>query len=388
MFMKNHLKELLEKKRDIFTLGLRQVFDSLGNPTAEAVVNYNYIASCPTGTSKSSFAVDSLEIQKAINNFYKIRQKFIGRMSQEEFDTLLRDNIDKLGSSVTTALSLAFFSGGFGLKYTNEIFPKIAGKVIGGGMHAKSKKTQIQEFLVIPSDPTIRECIKTNFMIWRDVGEVLRKTVHVGLDYEGGWTADITDEEAINTIREVLEKGNYDAKIGIDAAASSWYNEKKRRYIYNGEKMSKNDLINFFKKFTKKYDIFYIEDPFDEKHFDAFAKLKKSLRNSLVIGDDLIATNPDRMKVAIKKKSISGVIIKPNQIGTVTDAFTVMDMAEKSKIVSIVSHRSAETCSTTVAKIAMFSSIAKFGISGIRTAKLNELIRLWDMCENPSMTEL
>ncbi|MCD6215453.1 MAG: hypothetical protein J7J92_00050 [Candidatus Aenigmarchaeota archaeon] len=386
--MIEHLKKLLDRKQDVFTLGLRQIFDSLGNPTVEAVVNYNYRASCPTGTSKSSFAVDSLEVQKAINNFYKIRQKFIGRMSQIEFDSLLRDNLDKLGSSITTAISLAFFSGSFGLKYTTETFPKLAGKVIGGGMHAKSKKTQIQEFLVIPSEPTIRECIKTNFKIWRDVGQMLRKIGHVGMDYEGGWTADITDEGALNIITEVIEKKNYNVKIGIDAAASSWYDEKKRRYIYNGEKMSKNDLVKFFKSLVKRYDIFYLEDPFDERHFDAFAKLKRSLRGRLVVGDDLIATNPDRMREAIKKKSISGVIIKPNQIGTVTDAFTVMEMADNANIVPVVSHRSAETCSATVSKMAMFGSIAKFGIAGIRIAKLNELVRLWDMSENPVMKEL
>lgn len=384
--MLSKTERLMNVRSEIYTINLQRIFDSVGNPTVETTLNYNFTASCPSGISESSYAADSIDVEKSIDNFYKIRRKFIGKFNQKSFDALLNEHVDKLGSTLTTSLSLAFFATIFNTRYTEQLFPRLAGKVIGGGLHSLSKGPLMQEFLVIPTEaPTIRQSIETNFKIWRDVGKELAKRGSVGLDYESGWTAEITDEEALQLITDVIEKKKYEAVIGIDAAASSWYDKKKRRYVYNGENYSKDQLVKFWSKLIKDYNIKYLEDPFHENHFDAFKKLNKKTKDCLIVGDDLIATNPLRMDEAIKNKSISGVIIKPNQIGTVSEAFEVIKKAYDKDIMPIASHRSGETCCPLVAKMAMFTPIAKFGIAGLRTCKLNELIHLWNLAESPKM---
>lgn len=364
------------KIRDI---KLRIIFNSFGEKTVEATINRRYSASSPSGTSKSKYRASEIDVVQGIKNFNKIKKKFLGEFSQESLDQRLKEHISMLGSSVTTAISLAFFLATFKPKKVK--IPKLLGNVLGGGSFALSKrcKIEIQEILTIPKSKNIFKSIETNFLIWREIGERLkRKNKLLGMNVESAWLAELTNEEALALTYDIAKK--YDANLGIDFAASHIF--KGNRYVYHDKSLSKEEQIEYVRKLIKDFKLVYVEDPLHQGDFDGFSRLKKKV-NSIICGDDLIATHPERLRKAIKSKAVNGVIVKPNQAGNMSDVLKVFQIAEENKINTVVSHRSKETCCTAITRLSLISDFVKFGVAGIRVCKLNELIRLWDKTKKP-----
>ncbi len=364
---------------------LIKIFDSVGHETIEATVFSDqkvYRASAAGGTSVSKFAQGAVSPDAAIKNFSGIKNEFLGDFTQASLDEILNKHMAELGAQATTAISLAFFSS----SPVRNTFPNILAKLIGGGEHAGAKKTAIQEFLittrVTPGAETMWDVLKSNFDIWKEVKQRLMKIGHVGLDYESGWSAEVTDEQALDIITDVVGDR---ALVGLDMAATSFWDEKSGKYIYYDKQLSSGEQVEYVVELAKKYNLYFIEDPFEQTDFDGFAEVTKKLKHVIITGDDIVASNPKRLEKAIKQKAMSGVIVKPNQIGTVTDCLQLIEMAKKNNITPVVSHRSGETCCGVVSKLAQFVPLAKFGTAGMRLSKLNEFLRLWDKAKNPEI---
>ncbi|HLD49451.1 MAG TPA: enolase C-terminal domain-like protein [archaeon] len=356
----------------INSISIKPIKNLLGGETIEAEINNRYTASSPIGTSKSSYEAKALPANKAIKNFQKIKKQFTGSFSQNSFDELLKKKMHLLGSTATTALSLAFFKPSKPL----NIFPHLLGNVAGGGAHGGFG--YIQEILTTPKAKTIGEAIAINTKIWKDIGKHAKKTTS-----ESAWIVG-DDLKALQIVRKIAD--NYSAKMGIDFAASQIY--KNGFYCYGKKKIIKEKQMDYIAELRNRFDLYYIEDPLNETDFSGFAQLKKSLKKTLICGDDLIATNKKRFSVAAKRKSINAVIIKPNQAGNVTDCLEIIKMAKKRKIVPVVSHRSGETKDATISLLALHAPLAKLGVAGNRIYKLNELKRLWREAKKPGMSKL
>jgi len=367
---------------EIREIKLRVIFNSFGEETIEAIINDKFFASSSGGISKSSFEAKIISPDKAIKNFNKIKNKFLGDFSQKEFDSLLKKYENKLGSILTTSLSLAFFVMEFDYKYEKRYFPKLLVNVLGGGKHSFVNGPEIQEFLVIPKGRTIREIIKKAIDIWNDVKEELKeKNALFGLNPETAWLSNISNEEALELVSKIAKR--YNSSVGIDFAASSIY--KNGRYVYRNKELSREEQIDYVLKISKDFKLRYIEDPLCELDGKGFKELKRRT-NSLICGDDIIATNYERLKRF--KDSINAVIIKPNQAGTVTECLEIINFSRKNGIISVVSHRSTKTSCTSEAKLSLLADAAKFSVTGIDSARCNELLRIWDEVKNPKIREI
>lgn len=366
----------------IESLDLYPIYDSSGSQTLEAAVNSS-IAACPGGISCGAYEAAVVPIAQALKAFEKAKKELIGSFSQPSFDAKLAKLMPKLGAQATTALSLAFYSNEQAQKEpASNTFPNLLGNVLEGGAHAPFKtKMSIQEILVLPRARTLQAAIETNFKIWRAVGEALAKRGPCGLSYESAWAADITDEAALSLASSIAKKNR--AQLGVDVAASQFF--KQEKYNWSDRALTRDAHIERVLGFIKKYKLAYVEDPLHQDDFAGFAELLSKTKNTLVCGDDLVATNIDRLKRAAREHAINAVIVKPNQTGTVSNSLAVISHAGKNKITPIVSHRSRETSDTSVCKLAQLCPIAKFGVAGMRTIKLNGLLRLWHAASKPKI---
>jgi enolase len=361
-------------------------------------------ASAPSGTSVGNYEANFMPkpIDRLIIEAKKILLPKIMGMeasSQENFDYVLREldgtrSYSRIGGCVSIALSMAYahacskarglplYSGmKKGKKYS---LPYPLGKCIGGGAHAK-RSTSIQEFLAIPVGAgTLHEAIQANRKMHEIVYTALKDnfpTFKKGLDLEGGWIADITDEDALGimtgaAVHAAAETG-VRMRIGIDIAANNIYRNGK--YHYGMESKSPERQLDYVLDLIDEYNLFYVEDAFREDDWESFAELTSQAKDCLVCGDDLFATSTERLETGINKKACNAIIIKPNQAGTLTQTYDTIRLAKKKNYVPVVSHRSGETGDTTIAHLAVAFScpIIKIGIVGKeREAKLNELLRI------------
>lgn len=258
-------------------------------------------------------------------------------------------------------------------KAKNMPFP--VGNVIGGGLHSEHFKSHpiFQEFLLIPNCKTIQENVKLMNEYYEKIKKILESKQK---NDEGAWQTDKSEEEVL----EILSTFNSQCRIGIDIAASSFF--KEGFYFYNEIKLRKKEQIAYVNLLAEKYNLFYIEDPLEQEDFLSFSKVKKK---SLVVGDDLTATNIQRLKKAIKNRSINAIIIKPNQNGSLLELKEIFNICRKNKIKTILSHRSGETLDTSLADYA-FGFQADFIKCGIATnwreAKLKRLIEIEKSLKN------
>jgi enolase len=274
--------------------------------------------------------------------------------------------------------------------------PMPVGNCIGGGEHliigsdqrscsGSALKSDIQEFLFIPKTKMFIDSYFMNLQAYKEAKlEIMKK--------DGNWKGQLTDEKAIasslrveqilDIMREISEKlkakFGSEMRLGMDIASSTLFHDGK--YHYNNPKSEKNSEMQseFILNLAKKYNLFYIEDPLQEDDFENFSKLTKKSK-SLIVGDDLTATQPERLNKAIEKKSINAAIVKPNQNGSLLDTKKFVDLANKNSITPIISHRSGETSDSTIADLAVAWNIPfiKTGILGReRFAKLNKLIKI------------
>ncbi|ABS56730.1 Phosphopyruvate hydratase [Methanoregula boonei 6A8] len=388
----------------IEAIELRTIIDSRGNPTIEAEITTSGgfgRAAAPSGASTGAAEAKVLPPQDAIENAVQnLIPALIGMdaADQEGFDDQLRDidgtpNFSGIGANVAVALSLAnakAAASALGLplfRYLGGAFvremPLPLGNVIGGGAHA-TNATEIQEFLVVPGGATdAEEAVFANAAVHKTVKDLLKKRgIAAGKGDEGAWAPQIDDALAFELIAEatglVEDEMNVSVDMGIDVASSQMWNGTG--YKYRDRVRSTEDQIAYIAELVDKYNLVYVEDPLHEDDFDAFAELNGQVGDRcLVCGDDLFVTQVDRIEQGIETGSANCVLIKPNQVGTLTDTFEAVSLAHTHGLDTVMSHRSGETTDTTIAHLATaFSCVfLKCGVvGGERIAKLNELIRI------------
>ena len=394
----------------------RKTFNSRGEETLEVdVITMAGFgrASAPSGASKGKAEVVSYpqgDVDKAIEKVMNIiAPELIGRNAdeQEEIDDLLHEidgttDFSNIGGNMAYAVSLAAAeaaAASYGMPlfeylagYLADELPHPLGNVLGGGKHACGKTPDIQEFLVLPlKADSFHEAAKANTSVHKKVGSLLKKADRSftgGRGDEGAWAPNIKSEEALDIMLKacaaVSEESGVECRVGLDIAASSLWKTKEKRYVYarEGVRRSPAEQLDFVLDLVENYSLAYIEDPFHEETFEAFAELTKKTKNCLVCGDDLFATNIERLKKGIKIGAANSVIIKINQVGTLTDAWTATEFAQKARYTTIMSHRSGETTDAHIAHlaIAFHCPIIKTGIiGGTRISKINELTRVEKM---------
>jgi enolase len=391
----------------------RKIFNSRGDETIEVdVITTSGFgrASAPAGKSRGKAEVVYYPqggVDAALKKVDDLIAPEIAGLNadfQEEIDNTLHEidgttNFKTIGGNTAFAISLANaeaaanshglllfqFLGG----NTVTTLPYPLGNCISGGQHARGKAPDIQEYLALPHGAeTFLEAATANTLIHRKIGDALKKKSTLfsgGKSDEGAWIANIDDADAFETIAKACEEvGNemdFECGFGIDAAASSLWKEKEEKYIYEGEgkKRDTAEQLEFLIDLIEKYNLAYVEDPFHEEDYESFAELTKKTKNCLICGDDLFTTNNDRLSHGIKQNAANAIIIKVNQIGTLTDAAETIGNAQRNGYTTVMSHRSGDTCDWHIAHLAVAFKcpIIKTGVvEGARIAKINELIRI------------
>lgn len=395
-----------------------EIFDSRGNPTIEvSVYAGTHIGrfSVPSGASTGSHeALElrdggevlggngvSLSIQKiqevispALRGMNIINQKEIDQKMIELDGTKNKSNLGGnsiIGVSMACARTGALVQNQELFQYLRDTYkidrtpkmPYLYMNLINGGKHAKDGLA-FQEYHVVPQIPDVEEAFILGKKIFDEVGKILETKFPnepLGTGDEGGYAPKLSDSMIpFDILNEAIEKvgGNIKARIAIDAAASSFYKEGK--YQIDDKSYSPVELENIYSELINKYNLISIEDPFFEEDFTSFYSILNNNKETIIIGDDLTVTNVDRLKTAIENKSISGIIIKPNQIGTLTETVDTINMAHTNNIECIVSHRSGETDDDFIADLSY--AFGCFGIKagapqkGERVAKYNRLMHI------------
>ena len=405
----------IDERFEIKDIVAREVIDSRGNPTVEVEVitkgkGYGS-AIVPSGASTGTH--EALELRDkeqrfggkgvliAVENVNSIiRPEIVGydaRM-QREIDTIMIEldgtpNKSRLGANAILAVSLAVakaaaatakiplykYLGGF----NSYIMPVPMMNVINGGKHA-GNDLDLQEFMIMPVGATsIAEAVRMGSEVYHVLKNVImekygKNAVNVG--DEGGFAPPLkTSREALDLLTESVKKAGYENEIvfALDAAASEFY--KDGYYYVEGKKLTREELLDYYKALVDEYPIVSIEDPFHEEDFEGFAMITKEL-DIQIVGDDLFVTNVERLRKGIEMKAANALLLKVNQIGTLSEAVDAAQLAFRNGYGVVVSHRSGETEDTTIADlaVALNSGQIKTGAParGERTAKYNQLIRI------------
>lgn len=403
----------------------REVLDSRGNPTVEVEVALSDgsfgRAIVPSGASTGVHEALELRDQdkdryngkgtlKAVENIEEIiAEKLIGI---GPFDQVLIDNfmIDldgtenkkNLGANAMLGVSMAVASaaaaslkmplfqylGGVNAK----VLPTPMMNILNGGSHADNT-VDIQEFMIMPvGADSVREAIRMGAEIFAALKKVLKdKNMITTVGDEGGFAPNLkTNEDAIKVILEATEKAGYkageDIKIAIDAASSEFYDNDKKVYILEGEgkTMTSSEMVDYYAELCEKYPIISIEDGLAEDDWEGWKELTEKLGSKVqLVGDDLFVTNTKRLKQGIEQGIANSILIKVNQIGTLTETLDAIEMAKKAGYTAVISHRSGETEDTTIADLAVATNAGQIKTGSLsrtdRIAKYNQLIRIEEL---------
>ena len=401
----------------------REILDSRGNPTVEVdVILENGIsgrASVPSGASTGIYEACELRdgdksryLGKGVSNAVanvngEIASALIGKnvLDQAELDRLMIEldgtpNKSRLGANAILGVSLAAARAaanalGISLyRYIGgnnaRVLPVPMMNILNGGAHA-SNNVDIQEFMIMPvSAPSWKEALRRCAEVFHILKAVLKenKIPVTGVGDEGGYAPMLKkDEDALAMIVAAIEKAGYvpgeDFMIAIDAASSEWYDEEQGVYRLPkaGKVMSRQQLVNMWQRFAEKYPIISLEDGMGENDWQGWAMLTKAIGSKVqLVGDDLFVTNVSRLAEGIEKKVGNAILIKVNQIGTLTETLEAIQMANRAGYTAIVSHRSGETEDTTIAdlSVAVNAGQIKTGAPSRsdRVAKYNQLLRI------------
>tara|TARA_Y100000034_G_scaffold56849_1_gene69529 strand:+ start:835 stop:2001 length:1167 start_codon:yes stop_codon:yes gene_type:complete len=379
----------------IKSISAKEIFDSRKEKTIIVSIKTNvgtFSASSPNGKSKGKHEAKSYK--KSLEQDIKTIKKFSDYFSKEiieSFDDLRRieDIINGfIGANTLFALESAILKA-VAKKQKKKIwelinpsakrFPRLVGNCIGGGKHSKTtaeKKPDFQEFLLIPNSKSVKESFEINKKTKNNVQNILKKNdknFKNKKNDEDAWITSLNEKEIFEILKTLK------IPTGTDIASSTFYKRKKYNYENPMIKRSIEEQLGYISNLIKNFDLFYIEDPFDEEDFESFSRLLKKFPKKLIVGDDLTVTNYKRLKKAIEMKSINGIIVKPNQIGSLLEVKEVCDLAKKENIKIIFSHRSGETEENILADLA-FGFQADFFKSGItgkeREIKIKRLIEI------------
>ena len=414
----------------------REILDSRGNPTVEVEV---YLedgtmgrAAVPSGASTGIYEACELRdgdksrylgkgCETAVKNVNtEIAECLIGMnvLDQVAIDKAMIEldgtpNKTRLGANAILGASMACAKAAaesLGVSLYNYIggtnakqLPVPMMNILNGGAHA-TNNVEIQEFMIMPvSAPSFREALRRCAEVFHTLKSVLKEngTPAAGVGDEGGYAPNLKkDEDALKVIVAAIEKAGYkpgeDFKIAIDAASSEWWDEESKSYIQpkSGRKMTQQQLVNMWKKFADTYPIISLEDGMAETDWEGWAMLTKAIGDRVqLVGDDLFVTNVTRLATGIEKKVGNAILIKVNQIGTLTETFDAIQMANRAGYTAIVSHRSGETEDATIADIAVALNAGQIKTGAPsrsdRVAKYNQLLRieeeLGDVAQYPGM---
>jgi enolase len=398
----------------------REIIDSRGNPTVEADITFvgDYFgrASVPSGASVGSKEAIELRdkdgrfggkgVQKAVSNINNVifdavnKKEFNTQRSFDEFIINLdgTDNKSKLGANSILACSLAFAKAS--ASYLNIPLYKYIGNhsgnhhamptpminIINGGAHADNL-LDFQEFMIIPSNKIFKEALRTSAEVFHSLKKLLSdKGFNTNVGDEGGFAPDLTStEDALDFIIKAIEKTGYriaeDFNIGLDVAASEFYKDKKYRLEDDKKILETDVLIEYYEKLIVKYPIISIEDPLSEFDFNGWKTLTRKIGSKVrLVGDDIFVTNPEIIKNLIEEKIANAVLIKPNQIGTLSETLDAVDLVMKNNYEAVISHRSGETEDVTIAHLAVGTGCKKIKTGSMsrtdRVCKYNELLRI------------
>jgi enolase len=395
----------------IASVSLRRVLDSRGNPTVEADVLTESggfgRAAAPSGASTGEYEAVELPASEAVA---AARQHAVPRLvdevhagNQREVDGALHaadgtDDFSQLGANSAVAISMAAAKAGadvlgaplyqhLGGTFRGESFPTPLGNVVGGGEHARDA-TDIQEFLAAPvGAPNVPEAVFANAAVHARVADLLdERGVAAGKGDEGAWAPSVDDATAFALMDEavdaVADEVGFEVRFGLDVAASELYDADAGVYRYADTERTPEEQVDYVAGLVDEYDLAYVEDPLDEDDFESYVDLTDRVGDrTLVCGDDLFVTNVERLSRGIEMGAGNSILVKPNQIGTLTDAFDAVELAVRNGYDPVISHRSGETEDTTIAHLAVATDapyIKTGAVGGERTAKLNELIRIAD----------
>ncbi len=422
----------MEKYLEIIEVHGREILDSRGNPTVAAVVTVKDketgrctkgMAAVPSGASTGQFeAVElrdgetryfGLGVQHAVKNIdEKIASVLLGEnaLGQIRIDRILRetdgtDNKSSLGANAMLAVSMAvaraaaealglplyrYFGG-----ISSRLLPVPMMNILNGGKHA-ANTVDFQEFMIMPVQAeTFAEGLRICAEIYHNLKKLLEeKGLSTGVGDEGGFAPDLPDAESVlDFLVEAIKASGYvpgqDIKIAMDAASSELYNEKTGMYHFPGESKLKGEevlrdtgeMISYYERLVENYPIISIEDGLDENDWDGWQELTKRLGEKIqLVGDDLFVTNTKRLDAGIKLHCGNAILVKVNQIGTLSEAFEAVEMAHKNGYKAVISHRSGETEDTTIADIAVALNAGQIKTGAPcrsdRVAKYNRLLAI------------
>ena len=395
----------------------RQVFDSRGNPTIEAEVtlenNIKAFSIVPSGASTGAFEAHELRdndkdyflgksVLKAVNNVNSIiSQKIINQdpSNQKKIDDILlnldgTDNKKNLGANSLLAVSLAVRKSAFILNKENYSnfkkdvsLPYPLMNIINGGAHADND-LNIQEFMIRPdSAKNFMDAIEKCFLVIQSLKKILKsKKFLTNVGDEGGFAPSInSNEEALNLIVDAIEsaklKPGLDISICLDVAANELVDKKGNYSIQSGIHETVDNAVKYYQNLVSKYPIRSIEDPFAEEDWKAWTKLTTEIgKNVQIVGDDLFVTNEKRLNKGIESKSANSILVKVNQIGTLTETLNVIDLAQKKNFTTVISHRSGDSEDTFIADLAVMTNSSQIKTGSLarseRVAKYNRLLRI------------
>lgn len=400
----------------VIALKAREILDSRGNPTVEAEVTleggFTGLAASPSGASTGSKEALELRdgdktrylgkgVKKAVDNINQaIAKAVVGKKfaSFREFDKTLIDldgteNKSKLGANAILACSLAFAKA-LAKSQGKDLFQLVGNKfamprpmmnIINGGAHADNP-IDIQEFMVVPNLKNgFSEALRIGVEVFHNLKGILKKKgMNTNVGDEGGFAPNLkTAKEALDSIMEAIAVSGYkagvDINIALDCAASEFYKDGK--YNIEGKDFSSSELVKFYEDLVANYPIVSIEDPMSEFDEDGWAQMTSALGKKIqIVGDDIFVTNPKILKHGIEKGIGNSILIKLNQIGTLTETLDTIELARSNNYTTIISHRSGETEDTSLAHLAVGTSAGQIKTGSLcrtdRVCKYNELLRI------------
>lgn len=394
----------------------REILDSRGNPTVEVEVTLSSgiisVASVPSGASTGKN--EALELRdndknryhgkgvlKAVNNVNNIiAPALIGKdsLDQEEIDTIMikldgTENKTTLGANAILGVSLANlkaaskYLGKELYEYLGEDYsmPKCMMNILNGGAHA-SNNLDFQEFMIVPSKEEYKENLRMGSEIFNTLKNILKeKGLLCGVGDEGGFAPLINNAiEALELIKEAIEMSGYilgkDVYIALDIAASEFYNEENNTYSLEGKNYTKEELVSYYEELVNKYNIISIEDGMAEEDYEGWKLLTNRLSNIQLVGDDLFVTNKKILQKGIDLGIANAILLKLNQIGTVTETLDTIKLARENNYKTIISHRSGETEDNYISDFAVGLNLGQIKTGsmsrGERLSKYNRLLRI------------
>ena len=395
----------------------REIIDSRGNPTVEVdVILENGVmgrAAVPSGASTGER--EALELRdgdqsrymgkgvlKAVENVNgPLRDLVIGMdaANQKELDYAMI-NLDgtetksKFGANAILGISMAAMKASainegkplYRYIGDGDVLPRPMMNIINGGAHADNK-LDFQEFMIIPQRDTIKERLRVGAEVFHNLKKVLNERgLATGVGDEGGFAPDLqTNSEGFDLIVEAIKKAGYepgvDVCLGIDVAASEFYKDGMYNLVGEGRSLTTDELIDYFEELVNKYPIISIEDPVDENDWEGFRKITERIGDRIqLVGDDLFVTNKKCLQMGIDNHAGNAILLKVNQIGTITETLETIELARANGYATIISHRSGETEDTTIADLAVGLNLGQIKTGSMsrtdRICKYNQLLRI------------